>query len=88
MRVDMRAADRPLDAQNYRAFIDGEEVTGRCFLADDQMGIVGLYLTDAGGHFYFDVKLDDAAQEIRRGQVTIISPAAEPVVNEAKELIA
>jgi hypothetical protein len=61
--------------QRYRALLNGEDVTTRCFLADEEEGIVGLYLRDDTGHFY--KQGDGAAHEFRKGVVTLVPPTNE-----------
>jgi hypothetical protein len=72
-RIDLRlrkSEANPERAHAYRALLDGEDVSDRCFLSDDVEGVVGLYLRDSEGHFYRDG--DDAAHEFRKGIVTLI----------------
>lgn len=81
MRVDLRIYPLPpeMAARRYdRVFLDGVDVTNRCFLADDQEGIVGLYLHDESGHFYRDG--DGAASEFRKGVITLIPPPPAPTL--------
>jgi hypothetical protein len=51
-----------------RAWLNGEEVTTRCFYADDRRGIVRLY-KHSNGRAY--VENGRVAVEERRGQVRI-----------------
>jgi hypothetical protein len=41
-------------ARRSRAWLNGEEVTSRCFYADDRRGIVGLYRLNADGEKYLE----------------------------------
>jgi hypothetical protein len=54
-----------------RAWLNGEEVTDRCFYADNRRGVVGLYRLDANGHKYVDMARREVAREWRRGKVAI-----------------
>jgi hypothetical protein len=77
MRVDLRdLRDRtaPTRYRSFRVFLDGNDVSDRCFLADDEQGIVGLYLRDESGHFYRQDDGIGAASEFRRGTVTLVAP--------------
>lgn len=51
MRVDVRMMGS--EAQRYRCFLDGEEVTMRCFAADDVEGWAECYIqTEEGGFLH------------------------------------
>lgn len=52
-------------------WLDGVEVTKRCFYADPRRGVVRLYLLDADGHKYIDRAAGGAAKEERRGRVEV-----------------
>jgi hypothetical protein len=54
-------------------YLDGEDVTKRCFFANDgKRGEVGLFKTDAYGKFYKDPYKGDAAREFKRGKVVVV----------------
>ena len=58
MIIDIHnAADRRKYGGKIRAWLDGEDVTDRCFYFDTRRGIVRLYQRDAKGHL-FAVNLD------------------------------
>ena len=58
-------------AMRSRAWLNGEEVTSRCYYADDRCGVVRLYLEDAEGRKHIDYRTGDAAREERHGKVRI-----------------
>lgn len=58
-------------SRNCRAWLNGREVTNRCFYADSRRGIVRLFLHDSGGHCYVDPATMKPAQIERRGHVRI-----------------
>ena len=43
-----------LDAHQYRCFLDGEELKGRCYAADDEEGVAWCYVLDAANHLKRD----------------------------------
>lgn len=53
---DVRSSNRRKQrkAIRSRAWLNGEEVTSRCFFADDRRGIVKLYRLNAEGRFYVE----------------------------------
>ena len=53
-------------------WVDGEEVTKRCFLADDETGEVGLYLLRDGRPYVEEG--GEIARETRFGEVRIEFP--------------
>lgn len=54
-----------------RAFVNGLEVTRRCFYADDQRGIARVYRENEQGHIYYDFARNEAAWMELRGQVRL-----------------
>jgi hypothetical protein len=54
---------------NARVWLDGVEVTDRCFYADGRRGIVRLYALDAHGRKHTDATGESLATEERRGHV-------------------
>jgi hypothetical protein len=50
-----------------RVWLNGVEVSSRCFYADGRRGVVRLYRHNAEGHKY--IEDDHAATEERRGHV-------------------
>lgn len=51
----LNAGDRQDDRwKRARVWIDGVEVTARCFMADDDRGTVGLFVRDAAGRLMRD----------------------------------
>ena len=53
MIIDIHnAADRRKYGGKIRAWLDGEDVTDRCFYFDTRRGIVRLYQRDAKGHLF------------------------------------
>lgn len=57
-----------------RVWLDGQDVTHRCFVADDKEGYVGVYLLDDHGRH---VRRDNghAAVEVLAGQVQYVITA-------------
>lgn len=52
-----------------RCWINGEEVTKRCFYADPRRGVVRLYVLDANGKPQINRQRDGVMTEERRGRV-------------------
>ena len=75
MRIDLRIRDQARMYHRYRVLLGNEDVSNRCFLADDREHVVGLYLRDSTGHFYNDFATGEVAREFIHGHVTIIHPA-------------
>lgn len=73
MRIDTREG---APGYGLRAVLNGEDVTERCFLADDETGEVGLYLRNEGGSFYVNPDTFELAIEFLSGQVRLISTEA------------
>lgn len=73
MHVDLRCdcGCTPRDAYKFGATLDGVDVTNECFMANDVLGMVGLYRRDETGHFYKDWVAGGAASEILHGRVEI-----------------
>lgn len=69
MRLDARGGHDLRRCSKARVWLDDEEVTKRCFLADSDLGIVGLYRLDADGRKYREGGI--IAKEERRGVVRI-----------------
>lgn len=55
-----------------RSFLDGEEVTFRCFTADEERGEVHVYKLNERGKPYYDADKDEVPWEILRGEVRIV----------------
>lgn len=51
MRIGLLTVENPR-ARTATVFMDGEDVTARCFAADDKQGWVGLYRLNADGQKY------------------------------------
>lgn len=58
-------------AKTLRAFIDDEEITNRCFEADDEAGYALVYKHNAEGKKYRDPNGDGAAWERLEGRIRI-----------------
>src|SRR5688572_20114749 len=56
--------------------LDGEDVTKRCYYADDRAGVVHLFLHNAEGRPYYDMETDGAAREERSGAVRFVQQGA------------
>lgn len=54
-----------------RVWLNGVEVTSRCFYLDTRRGVVRLYQHDSEGHPYVIPSLDSIATEERRGHVRV-----------------
>jgi hypothetical protein len=56
MTRDVHAASKRdrRKARHSQAWLNGEEVTERCFYADDRRGVVGLYRLNAAGNKYVE----------------------------------
>lgn len=55
-----------------RVWLNGEEVTSRCFYADGRRGVVRLHCHNASGRLYPDpTRPDRLATEERRGRVRL-----------------
>ena len=74
MRVSVRENDPGYENYEYgqRAFLNGEEVTFRCFLADEELGEVHVYKLNERGVAYYDAEKDEIPWEILRGEVRIV----------------
>ena len=70
MIIDVQA--NPGEAGKYRAFLDGVDVSARCYYADDEAGEVRLFKRDAMGHLIYDFATLAPAEEILHGQVRIV----------------
>lgn len=42
------------DAQSYRCFLDGQDISDRCYGADDEEGVAWCYKLDDEGHLMRD----------------------------------
>lgn len=73
-RIDMR--DGTNQSGPYRAFLNGVEVSDRCFMSDDVTGEVGLYVRNEAGSFYYVDKLDGPMVEFLSGDVVLIPPSS------------
>ena len=74
MRVSVRENDPGY--VNYkpgqRSFLNGEEVTFRCFTADEELGEVHVYKLSERGAPYYDAERDEVPWEILHGEVRIV----------------
>jgi hypothetical protein len=72
MRVDSYAASRRnrKRARDSRVWLNGEEVTRRCFFANTRAGVVGLYKINEGGAKFLDAS-GRVATEQGRGRVVV-----------------
>ena len=55
-----------------RSFLNGEEVTFRCFTTDEERGEVHVYKLSERGLPYYDADKDEVPWEILRGDVRIV----------------
>ena len=77
MTIDARLRRNRKIARRLRVFLDGVEVTDRCFYADGRRGVVRLYKLDANGRKYKEPIINAPhwavpwriATEERRGKV-------------------
>jgi hypothetical protein len=53
-------------------FVDGVDVTKRCFYIDTDAGEAHCFKTDGNNKFYIDPETDGAAKEILHGKVEVI----------------
>ncbi len=74
MRVSVKQDDPGY--ANYkpgqRSFLNGEEVTFRCFTADEEVGEVHVYKLSERGLPYDDADKDEVHWEVLRGEVRIV----------------
>ena len=74
MRVSVRENDAGY--VNYRlgqrSFLNGEEVTFKCFTADEERGEVHVFKLNERGVPYYDPREDEIPWEILRGEVRIV----------------
>lgn len=68
LTIDRHAAEQ-FHGRHLHVFLDGEDVTRRCFVADDRQGYAGLFLVDEEGRRVVD--RDGVAVEICHGDVRI-----------------
>jgi hypothetical protein len=54
-----------------RVWLNGQEVTARCFYADPRRGLVRLFLHNAEGRPFLNRETMEAAKEERRGRVKV-----------------
>lgn len=54
MTLDVRKKSQQKQCQRTRVWLDGVDVTSRCFYADDSAGIVRLYRLNAEGKKYVE----------------------------------
>ena len=76
MRLSVRKEDAGYDpdtCMHAKVFVDGEEVSSRCFTADEEEGKAWCYkLNDEGEKFVRDgIKI---AEEVLTGEVKIVMP--------------
>ncbi len=73
MRVSLKKNDPGY--RNYRpgqrSFLNGEEVTFRCFTADEERGEVHVYKLNVRGVPYYDPEKDEIPWEVLKGDVKI-----------------
>jgi hypothetical protein len=73
MTLDVANPDTRDLCSRARVWLDGEEVTDRCFYASEEAGRVSLYrLNDAGVKYQDPDDTNQAATEQREGHVTIV----------------
>jgi len=58
-------------------WLDGMDVTSECCYADDEHGLVEVFLRDANGKFHLDEITHDVAKLVVHGKVEI-KPGPEP----------
>lgn len=67
----LNAGDRQDDRWlRARVWLDGVEVTTRCFMADDDLGNVGMFVRDAEGRIQVN-GWGDPQEEVAHGTVRI-----------------
>lgn len=67
----MRVSADKLDGHKARAWLNGKEVSNRCFEADDVEGWVDLLATDENGYFLLNNAGDSVRLERHYGEVRI-----------------
>jgi len=73
MTLDVHKPETRDLCRRARVWLDGEEVTDRCFYASEEAGRVGLYRLNAAGVKYRDPdNTTQVAKEQREGQVRIV----------------
>jgi hypothetical protein len=69
--MKVRAVD-PIARQVNSVYVDGVDVTKRCFEADDEAGYVCLYKVDERGIPLRDIEREELATETIHGRVIIV----------------
>lgn len=88
MRFSCRPGDAAYDAialedKSLHIFLDGRDICMICHTADEELGEAHVYKLNGEGKKYYDPDTDDAAQEIRRGNVHILrAPTADHISAE------
>ncbi len=76
MRLSIRESDPGYDAracQSCTVFVDGVDVTGRCYTADEEEGKVWCFKHNELGQTFVDPDNEDkAAEEVLTGTVLIV----------------
>lgn len=69
MVLDTRKRRDRKRCRRARVWLDGVEVTSRCFYADGRRGVVRLFKHDANGHVVVNDTMDGIATEELHGHV-------------------
>ncbi len=75
MRLSVDKDDPGYDSdalQNCKAFIDGVEITERCYTADEEEGKAWCFKLNELGNKFIDEATGEAAKEILIGEVIIM----------------
>ncbi len=82
MRVSVRENDPGFNmrvANRCKVFVNGVDVTNRCYTADEEKGIVWCYKWNEEKRVFLDPIKNEAAQKTLRGKVEIIVNARNGV---------
>lgn len=73
MRVSVDKADPGyrVDAYQFQAFLDGQEISTRCVTADEDVGEVVVFVLDEQGNLQVNEQRDAVVKETLRGKVEI-----------------
>jgi hypothetical protein len=82
MRIDVSGHYSPDDpvvqlAQSLRCFVDGVEVTNRCYAADDCEGIAECFAVDDSGQYILTQDKQDVVRERLYGTVQFVPKGME-----------
>ena len=72
MIVTVRGSRKQMrKAMQYRAILNGKDVTDDCFFADDRGGRVRVFARDSSDRFYILANRNEPAWAERRGKVRL-----------------